>query len=76
MKAPRSMGFVRWDGELPEPGDLLQYDSGTTYLVLDVRPGRVRPFTATVQRLTSAERDEAVAEPDATVWACSWVARR
>lgn len=63
--------MVRWDAEWPEPGDYLRTPTGTTYLVHDVRPGRVRPFSCGVERLVAG----AEPEPGRPVHPMVWVKR-
>ncbi len=72
MDRLRRITMTRWEGDHPEPGDLLQSSAGTRYFVHEVRPGRVNPFTLMVVRLAP----DAVVEGDGRTFEFVWNKRQ
>lgn len=66
---------LTWGTHAPMQGDLLVTASGRTYLVDEVRTGRVNPFILFCVPLAPADAITALEDPDAMVHTWEWAPR-
>jgi hypothetical protein len=74
---PKTTRLLSWEGPLPQPGEFLRTDAGSTYLVFTVRPN-LRPDPKSVAHLQLGKLDGLeIAElpEDATIHGFAWAAR-
>jgi hypothetical protein len=74
---PKACRMTSWDGPIPEAGEFLRTDAGSTYLILTRRDNtRPDPKSICAMQLGKLDPDEIAAMPvDAVVHGFQWNAR-